>query len=82
MEEVILRLQIPEDLARDLKGISKEDWSIFVGRVLREKIERIALLEKSLQKSKLSQKKADEIADKINCGLAEKYDKLYKKTYG
>ncbi|MFZ2456826.1 MAG: hypothetical protein WAX07_10150 [Candidatus Altiarchaeia archaeon] len=81
MEEVVLRMQVPEDLARDLKGISKEDWSLFVGRVLREKIERVAALEKALKKSKLTQKKADELADKINTDLAERYEKLYKKSY-
>jgi uncharacterized coiled-coil DUF342 family protein len=81
MEEVVFRMQVPEDLARDLRGISKEDWSLFVGKVLRERIERIAALEKALENSKMTQEKADKIADKINKDLAKRYEKLYKRSY-
>ena len=62
-------VNIPDDLAR----MPKVELSLFVSRVLKEKLERIEQLERGLQKSMLTQEKADEIADRISEGLSKRY---------
>jgi len=62
-------VNIPDDLAK----MPKVELSLFVSRVLKEKLERIEQLERGLQKSMLTQEKADEIADRISEGLAKRY---------
>ena len=67
MPEVVIN--VPEDLAR----VPRVELSLFINRLLKEKLERIVWLEKGLQKSKLTKEKADDIADRISEGLAKKY---------
>ena len=62
-------VNIPDDLAK----MPKVELSLFVSRVLKEKLERIEHLERGLQKSELTQEKADEIADRISEGLSKRY---------
>jgi len=78
MPEVMVDL--PEDLVKELEKISKLDLSLVVSRLLKEKLARIARLEKIISKSKLSEEKAREIADEINLSLSKEYDKLYRKV--
>jgi|YelNatPaOPRAMG01_1025707.scaffolds.fasta_scaffold69885_3 hypothetical protein len=78
MPEVMVDL--PEDLVKELEKISKLDLSLVVSRLLKEKLTRIARLEKIISKSKLSEEKAREIADEINLSLSKEYDKLYRKV--
>ena len=61
-------VNIPDDLAK----MPKVELSLFISRVLKEKMKRIELLERGLQKSRLTQEKADEIADRISEGLSGK----------
>jgi|GEM_PF-2723929 Cu/Ag efflux pump CusA len=56
MPEVMVDL--PEDLVKELEKISKLDLSMVVSRLLKEKLARIARLEKIISKSKLSEEKA------------------------
>ena len=62
-------VNIPDDLAK----MPKVELSLFVSRVLKEKLERIEHLEREMQKSELTQEKADEIADRISEGLSKRY---------
>lgn len=80
MEEVVLRMRVPEDLARDLRGIPEEDWSILVGKVLRDKIKRIEALEKASEKSALTEEGAARISGRIDARLAERYEKLMQEV--
>lgn len=74
MPEVVVK--IPEDL-KLFADIPDVELSLFVNRLLKEKLERIERLKKGLQKSELAEKKADELADKISEGLSKRYVELY-----
>lgn len=74
MPEVVIK--IPEDL-KLFADIPDVELSLFVNRLLKEKLERIERLKKGLQKSELTEKKADELADKISEGLSKRYVELY-----
>lgn len=82
MEEVVVRMQVSEDLAKEFRSVSKSEWSLAFNKLLKEKVARISRLERLLKESKLSEEKAKEISDKIDESLARRYDELYKKTYG
>ena len=62
-------VNIPDYFAK----IPRVELSLFVSRLLKEKTERIERLEREMQKSKLTQEKADEIADRISEDLAKRY---------
>jgi len=67
-----LYIKIPKD-AEFLAKASDIDLSLLVERMLREKMARIREIEKGLENSKMTQEKADKIADKINTALAKRY---------
>ncbi|MFZ2455879.1 MAG: hypothetical protein WAX07_05335 [Candidatus Altiarchaeia archaeon] len=67
-----LHVKIPKD-AEFLAKASDIDLSLFVERILKEKMERIRVIEKGLENSKMTQEKADRIADRINIDLAKRY---------
>jgi len=77
-----LRMQIPEDLANELREVPKVEWSLVVNKLLKDKLSRLVRLEKIISKSELSEAKALEISDKINESLAKRYESLYKQMYG
>jgi hypothetical protein len=67
-----LYVKIPKD-AEFLAKASDIDLSLLVERMLKEKMERIREIEKGLENSKMTQEKADRIADRINRDLAKRY---------
>ena len=77
-----MRMQIPEDLANELREVPKVEWSLVVNKLLKDKLSRLVRLEKIISKSELSEAKALEISDKINESLAKRYESLYKQMYG
>ncbi|ODS35290.1 MAG: hypothetical protein A7316_04180 [Candidatus Altiarchaeales archaeon WOR_SM1_86-2] len=82
MPEVLLKANVPEDMVDEFKGLSGLRISLLVSRLLNDKLSRLIRLEKILSKSELSEDKAKEIADDISLSLSERYDELYKQTYG
>ncbi|MBO3840117.1 MAG: hypothetical protein QXM98_03700 [Thermoproteota archaeon] len=78
MPEVMIDL--PEDLVRELEQISKLELSLVVSKLLKERLAKLARLERIVSKSGLSEEKAREIADEINLSLSKEYDKLFRKV--
>ena len=68
---VEVKIEVPEDV-KFIAEVDKVELSLFVSRVVREELERIAWLSRELEKSKLTEEKAKEIADEINRSLARK----------
>ena len=73
---VEVKIEVPEDI-KFIAEVDKVELSLFVSRVVREELERLAWLSRELEKSKLTEEKAKEIADEINTSLARKYIELY-----
>ena len=82
MKEVTLRVRVPEDLVKEFERISKEDISLVLNRLLKEKILKLTELERIVSKSELSEEKALKLAEKVNEGLYKKYKKLYEERFG
>jgi hypothetical protein len=76
MVEVVV--DIPEELKKEVEGIPGLELSLVVSRLLKDKLDRMIRFERVLSKSKLSEKKAEEIATKISRSLSKEYDRLHK----
>ena len=65
-------LAIPEGLHNKMKKHSEIRWSEVVRKTISEKIEVLEMMDKLTNKSKLTKKDVDEIAHKIDSGVAKK----------
>lgn len=71
-------VNIPDEL-KELSSVSKINWQLIVGRILKEEFEELTRVKKIVDKSKLTEEQAKELANEINLSLAERYEKLLKK---
>jgi len=79
MKEVVVK--IPEDIVKEVEGIEKIDVSLLVNKLLMERILEVVRVKRILEKSKLTEEKAKEIADEINEALYKRYKELYEEKF-
>ncbi len=79
MKEVVVK--IPEDIVKEVEGIEKIDISLLVNKLLMERILEVVRVKRILEKSKLTEEKAKEIADEINEALYKRYKELYEEKF-
>lgn len=72
-----LEVEIPEEL-KELRLASSISWQLAVEKRLKEEFNELARLERIAVKSKLSEKKAEELADEVSLALAKKYETFAK----
>jgi len=82
MREVVLKFEVPEDLARELEKMESKEISLIASSILMERFSRLVRLARLFEKSKLSKKKAEEFAERFNERLCKRYEKLYKERFG
>ncbi|MFH0752428.1 MAG: hypothetical protein V1914_02405 [archaeon] len=70
-----LTLAIPADLKQEMEALPEFNWSHICRERIREKIAEYKLFKSITDKSKLTEKDALEIADKINKGLYKAHKK-------
>lgn len=66
-------LSVPEELLNKMKKHREIRWSEIVRQIINKKIEQFELLEKLTSKSKLTEKEAEEIGEKIKEGIARRH---------
>jgi hypothetical protein len=80
MAEMIL--QVPDELKAEVESVlgrklSYAEWqtlcSRFLNVQLKKNLETIKQVDSIIAKSKMTQKQADELADKVNCALSKRY---------
>ena len=67
-----VKIEIPNEL-EFIKQAPNIDWSILVGKLIKSKLDRIARLSRTVSKSKLTESDVEELTDKINSSLSQKY---------
>ena len=67
-----ITLSMPNDVHKKMKQHSEIKWSEVARKAIIQKIEQMEAIEKITSKSKLSEKDAKEIAEKINSEVAKK----------
>lgn len=71
-----MTLAVPEEIMAIMKKHKEIKWSEVARVALTEKAEELALMDKILSKSKLTEKDAIEIGRKINEGIAKRHGLL------
>ena len=70
MAEIVVK--IPDELSY-IRDASDVEWTLLVNKILQEKFDRIARLQRIVSKSKLTEKDVVEFTDKINESLSKNY---------
>ena len=70
MEDIIVR--IPEEL-KFVRQVPNIDWSILVSKVIKSKLDKIVRLQRIVNKSKFNEKDVEELSDKVNISLSQRY---------
>ena len=68
---VNITLALPDELKKELQKHKEVNWSAVIRRSLLEHLKKIEIAEAIAQKSKLTQKDADEISRKIKREMAK-----------
>lgn len=80
MAEMIL--QVPDELKAEVESVlgrklSYAEWQTLCSRFLKvqlkKNLETIKHVDSIVSKSKMTQKQADELADRVNCALSKRY---------
>jgi hypothetical protein len=71
-----IKVKIPAELESEFELIPKPELSLLFNRLLMENLSRIARFKQIVSKSRLTEDKAEELADEISISLAKKYDKI------
>jgi len=71
-----MTLSIPEDLARKMKSFSEIRWSEVARQAIESRVNDLEVMNKIASKSKLTEKDAKLIVDKIKRGIAKRHGLL------
>ena len=66
-------VSVPDELKERIASLEEINWSAVARRAFEEKVREVEFLRKIASKSKLTEKDADEIANKINRGMAKRF---------
>lgn len=69
----ILKVALPEELLQEMKEFPEKEWEAAVRRFLKQEVRRTLELRKTVAKSRLKEKDAVELADKVNKGLSQRF---------
>lgn len=67
---VNMTLSIPEELSKRMKLLSEVRWSEVARKAIEKRVSDLELMEKIISKSKLTEKDAEIIGNKIKRGIA------------
>jgi hypothetical protein len=70
-----ITLSVNEELKKDMDNIQFVNWSAVAREAIKEKIEKLKLMDEITSKSKLTEKDALEIGKKVNKALHKEYMK-------
>lgn len=68
-----MTLAIPEDLMAIMRKYKDIKWSEVARRAMREKAQKLELMDKLLAKSEMTEEDALEIGRKVNRGIAKRH---------
>ena len=74
-----ITLSVPEDLKRKMDESKFINWSEVAREAIRERLAEVTLLKSITAKSKISEKDAISIGNKISKSLHKQYMKRYKE---
>lgn len=71
-----LSVAVPEELKEKMSELEEVNWSAVARKAFEEKVKEIEFVKKLASKSKLTEKDAQELSDKINKNMAKKFKEM------
>lgn len=71
-----ISVSIPDDLRERMVAMEEVNWSAVARKAFEEKVKEVEFLKKIVQKSKLTEKDANEIASVINAKVAKRFKEI------
>ena len=68
-----IRIEIPKEVEKEIKNISKSTLSLSINKLIKEELERMARLKKIISKSKLKERDVEELTNKVDEAIYEKF---------
>ncbi len=69
-----LEIEIPEELKKDLeKYFPSREWPELAGKAAKQELEKLVRLKKIVEKSKLTEEQANELAKEVDKALSKKF---------
>jgi hypothetical protein len=72
-----ITLSVPEDMKKGMDELTFVNWSAIAREAFQQKMAEFALMKAIASKSKLTEKDASSIADKISESLAKEYKRKF-----
>ena len=79
----VVSVSIPEDMKKKMNELDEINWSAVARNAFKEKIrlaEEIKIVERIAKKSKLTEKDAKKIADKINKNASKRFIEMHETS--
>jgi len=73
-----LTLAVPEDLKHEMESIPELNWSEIARKAIAEKVKEYLLFKAIVAKSKLTEKDALKLGEKVNESLYKEYKKRFE----
>ena len=71
-----ISISVPDNLKQKITKLEEVNWSAVAREAFEEKIKQIEFLRKLASKSKLTEKDAKNITDKISLNMAKKFRRM------
>lgn len=68
-----LEVEIPEEMKRELEGLSKIDVSLAATRLIKTELERLARLKDIVSRSRLTEKGVEQLSRKVDRSLSKRF---------
>jgi len=72
-----ITLSVPEDLKKEMDELEFINWSAVAREAIKEKVSELSLFKSIVSKSKLKEKDASKIADRISASMHKKYKEKF-----
>ena len=71
-----LSVSVPDDLKEKMTHMEEINWSAVARKAFEEKIKQVEFMHSIVSKSKLSEKNAEEISNKINKSMSKRFREM------
>ena len=75
-----ISVSVPASIKEKMALLDEVNWSAVARKAFEEKIREIEFLKEIADKSKLTEKDAKKIGDKINKSMSRRFEKMYEES--
>ncbi len=72
----ILSVSVPEELKHKMENLEEINWSAIARKAFEEKVREVEFVKSLAIKSKLTEKEAEELSNKINKSISKKFKEM------